>query len=568
MGRRKHAIINHRPEMVENMSNEEENLPASDQVDVVIIGAGPAGSIAAHELSRQGLSVVALEQGFKAEPEKYPRETPEWELIAQKTYNSDPNIRDNPQDYPINNSESDIDPLMYAGVGGSTVIYNAHWAPLLPSDYRVKTLDGVADDWPISYETVEPYLAEVEHLIGVSGIRGNPAYPPRRDFPLPPIAYDQASKRAIEGFDKLGWHWWPGSLGIASVPYRGLNPCVRRGTCHCGCAEGAKATADLVLWPDALKRGARLITGARVREIELNEHGLASGVIYIDRTGRRRRQRARTVIVAAHTIGSARLLLLSKSGRFPNGLANSSGLVGKRLMLHPYSAVIGSFADELRSWRGPYGHLLETYQFYETDRSRGFVRGARWSVVPSGGPLSVSSVFGSKVFEVDDLEASWGEARHRNVERRLGRTLIASIIGEDLPLESNRVELDQSLTDSDGIPAPKVFYRTDDNSHKLLRFQEERAVEFLTAAGAIEIQVAHHIKHAGWHILGTARMGDDPATSVVNQWGQSHDVPNLFLVGGSVFVTSGGVNPTATLSALSLRTARHIAEQRRNLEVA
>jgi choline dehydrogenase-like flavoprotein len=550
------------------MSNETQASPSQDQADVVIIGAGPAGSIAAHELARQGLSVVALEQGFYPEREKYPGREPEWELISQKAYNSDPNIRDNPQDYPINNSESDIHPLMYAGVGGSTVIYNAQWAPLLPSDYRLRTLDGVADDWPISYEDVEPYLEEVERLIGVSGVRGNPAYPPRQDFPLPPIPLGEASRKAIKGFDGLGWHWWPAAYGIASVPYNGLNGCVRRGTCHVGCAEGAKSTADLNLWPQSIKHNARLITGARVREIEVDENGLASGVVYIDRAGRTKRQKAKAVVLAANTIGTARLLLLSKSGRFPNGLANSSGLVGKRLMLHPYSGIVGSFPDNLQSWRGPFGNVLESYQFYETDKSRGFVRGARWSIVPSGGPLSVSSVFGSKVLDANNFEASWGEALHKNVERRLGRTLIVGIIGEDLPLETNRVELDETLTDSDGIPAPKVIYRTDENSRALLRFHEERAVEFLKAAGAVEIQVASQLQHAGWHILGTARMGSDPETSVVNEWGQSHDVPNLFLVGASVFVTSGGVNPTASVAALSLRTARHIAENRRNLEVA
>ena len=549
------------------MSNHNGTSASSDRVDVVIIGAGPAGSIAAHELSRQGLSVIGLEQGFNPDTSKYPRDNPEWELIAQKAFNSDPNIRDNPQDYPINNSESDIHPLMYAGVGGSTVIYNAQWAPLLPSDYRLRTLDGVADDWPISYEDVEPYLEEVEKLVGVSGVRGNPAYPPRKDFPMPPIPLGEATKKAIEGFDKLGWHWWPAAFGIASVPYNELKPCVRRGTCHSGCSEGAKSTADINLWPESIKRGAKLITGARVSEIEVDEHGRASGVVYIDRTGKTKRLKAKTVVVAANSIGTARLLLLSKSGRFPNGLANSSGLVGKRLMLHPYSGIIGSFEDNLQSWRGPFGNVLESYQFYETDQSRGFARGARWSIVPSGGPLRVSSVFGSKVFEIDDFDASWGKALHQTVERRLGRTLIVGILGEDLPLESNRVELDDTLTDSDGIPAPKIIYRIDENSRALLRYHEERAVEYLKAAGAVEIQVASQLKHAGWHILGTARMGDDPETSVVNQWGQSHDVPNLFLVGASTFVTSAGVNPTATLSALALRTARHIAEQRRNLEV-
>jgi hypothetical protein len=231
-----------------------------------------------------------------------------------------------------------------------------------------------------------------------------------------------------------------------------------------------------------------------VREIEVDGHGRASGAVYVDRTGRTRRQRARVVILAANGIGTARLLLLSKSGRFPDGLANSSDLVGRRLMFHPYSAVLGEFEENLHSWRGPYGQIIESYQFYETDKHRGFVRGAKWGVLPNGGPLGVSSIAGAKVFEADTLEASWGEALHRNVERRLGRCLVVSVIGEDLPHASNRVVLDDTLVDSDGIPAPRILYRVDENSRRLLRFHETKAVEFLQAAGASTTSIVHQMR--------------------------------------------------------------------------
>ncbi len=539
-----------------------------DIPDVLIVGAGPGGSMAAYELSRQGLSVVCLEQGFMPDRSKYTGRDPEWELTTRKTWNPNPNIRDNPQDYPVDTSESDINPLMFAGVGGSATLFNAQWAPLLPSDFRVRTLDGVADDWPISYEELLPHLEDVEQLVGVSGYRGNPIHPPRRDFPTPPLPVGDVGRKAIEGFDKLGWHWWPGTNAIASVAHNGLNPCVRRGTCAYGCPEGAKSTTDITLWPHALKAGARLITGARVREIEVDSRGLATGAVYIDRNGRERRQRAGTVILAANGVGTPRLMLLSQSGRFPNGLANSSGLVGKRLMFHPYSAGLGVFEENLHSWRGPYGQMIESYQFYETDKSRGFVRGAKWAILANGGPLGVSSIAGSKVFESGGMNAVWGENLHRNVEQRLGRCVVISVVGEDLPQESNQVQLDPVLTDSDGVPAPKIIYRMDENSRRLLRFHEEKMLELLKAAGAVETVIVHQIRDSGWHLLGTACMGDDPGASVVDRWGRAHDVPNLFIVDGSVFTTSGGVNPTATIMTLSMRTARHIAEQRRNQEAA
>lgn len=551
-----------------NLKSPQVKKRRKSESDVLIIGAGPSGSVAAYELSKQGFSVVCLEQGFMPDRGKFTGRDPEWELTTYKQWNPNPNIRDNPQDYPVNTSESEINPLMFAGVGGSATLYNAHWAPLLPSDFRVKTLDGVADDWPISYEDVLPHLEEIEQLAGISGHRGNPAHPPRADFPTPPLPMGELGAKAIEGFDKLGWHWWPGTNAIASVAHNGLNGCVRRGTCGYGCPEGAKSTTDLTLWPHALKAGVRLVTGARVKEILVGDDGLATGAVYIDQNGRERTQMASIVILAANGVGTARLLQLSKSKKFPNGLANSSGLVGKRLMFHPYSAGLGVFEENLNSWRGPYGQILESYEFYETDKSRGFVRGAKWGILPNGGPLGVSSIAGSAVFQDEELESSWGAKLHENVDKRLGHCIVVSITGEDLPNEANRVVLDDDLTDSDGIPSPKIIYKADDNCRKLLAFHEAKVEEFLKAAGAVETMTVHHIRDSGWHLLGTACMGNDPENSVVDKWCATHDVPNLYIVDGSVFTTSGGVNPTATIMSLAMRTSKHIAANRQTQEVA
>ena len=279
---------------------------------------------------------------------------------------------------------------------------------------------------------------------------------------------------------------------------------------------------------------------------------------------------ARTVIVCANGIGTPRLLLLSKSKRFPNGLANSSGMVGKRLMMHPFSAVLGIFNDPLDSWQGPFGQMIDSFQFYETDEKRGFMRGAKWGVMPGGGPLGATSFVGTKVFATDSakVEDAWGVNLHKLVDRRFNHMMVYGIIGEDLPEESNQVVLDPNLTDTDGIPAPKLHYKCSNNSTNMLKFHVARCLEAVEAAGAVETGVVHQMPDTGWHLLGTCVMGEDRAKSVVNQWGQTHDVPNLYIFDASTFPTSGGVNPTATIMSVALRQTKHMINERRNVEAS
>jgi len=283
--------------------------------------------------------------------------------------------------------------------------------------------------------------------------------------------------------------------------------------------------------------------------------------VYVDRTGVEHFQPADVTILGANGIGTPRLLLLSGSGRYPNGLANSTGLVGRRLMMHPFGTVVGLFDEDLGSMRGVWGQHLHSLQFYETDPERGFVRGAKWGLQPTGGPVSMT-----RSYPWGD-NPIWGPGFHQSIRKRLGRSAMWGIIAEDLPDEANRVVLDPELKDGDGIPAPKLIYRMSENSYRLLRFHQERARESLQAAGAYETIVAPLIRETGWHLLGTAKMGVDPGSSVVDAWGRAHDIPNLFIFDGSIWPTSSGMNPTATIAALALRCSDQLVRSRSNQEV-
>jgi choline dehydrogenase-like flavoprotein len=523
-----------------------------DDIDVVIVGAGPSGAVAAHTLASEGLKVVCLEQGDWVSPAEYPGNKPEFELLLQKKWSWNPNTRGRSEDYPMNLDSADVTPIMFAGVGGSSLLYGAQWMRLLPSDFRVRTLDGICDDWPISYDDLHPFYNRVDNFLGVAGLGGDPAYP-AQDYEMPPHPLGKGGVRAAEGMNKLGWHWWPGTQAIPSAKFKEMAKCVRWGVCETGCPAGAKASFDLGYWPHAKAAGARLITGARVREITTNSSGLADGVLYVDREGNEHKQRARIVILAANGIGTSRLLLLSKSAAFPDGLGNSSGLVGKNLMLHPNNEVIGLYEEEIESWKGPAGQLIYSLEFYETDRSRGFYGGAKMNLMPVPGILRFLSGFDGLPFD-----KRWGQSTHE-LDKYAGRALSWAGNIEDFPEESNRVVLDPVLTDGDGIPAPRIEYKISENTQKILDFTLERMTEMHQAAGATHTLRKPLWREAPGHILGTARMGNDPKTSVVNSYGRSHDVPNLYIVDGSVMVTSGAVNPTSTIAALALRTAEHIA---------
>jgi choline dehydrogenase-like flavoprotein len=532
----------------------------TERADVLVIGAGASGGVVARRLAEAGISVVCLEQGTWHDRSEYRGAELDWELTARRQWSSSPNIRALPEDYPVDDAASDVSPLMFAGVGGSMLLFAGAWPRMLPSDFRVRTLDGVADDWPISYDELRPYYERSDRQIGVSGLGGDPAYPPGADPPLPPLPIGRGGLRVARAHARLGWHWWPEPNAILSAAYGGRNPCVQRGTCMQGCGEGAKASTDLTHWPMAIAHGARLVTGARVRRIETDAAGLATGATWLDQEGREHFQPASAVVLAANGIGTPRLLLMSASPAHPDGLANSSGLVGKRLMMHPFANVTGLFDDDLESWQGHFGCSIESFEFYETDERRGFVRGAKWGLAPTGGPINAAlpSRAGEQV---------WGADHHLHVRRRLGRGASWGLFGEDLPDEANEVRLSATGTDSSGLPIPELHYKVSENSRRMLDFHIEKASESLVAAGAHTIETDRLMRYSGWHHLGTAHMGTDRATSVVDEWNRAHEVANLFVVDGSCFVTSGGVNPTSTICAIALRAADRMVATRHDQPV-
>ena len=250
------------------------------------------------------MSVVCLEQGGWPDYEKARSAHPDYELTSGVHWAWDPNVRRAPGDYPIDDSGSDIKALMWNGVGGGTVVYAAHWQRNLPSDFRVRTLDGVGDDWPLSYEELEPYYVRVERDWGVSGLANDTAFPPGEGPPMPPVPLSAMGRKVAKAHNDLGWHWWPGPNAIATQKYGALNPCVLRATCLWGCADGAKATVDRTYWPVNQRNGVELITRARVRRLLQRPDGLIEGAEYLDADGNEHVQRAGITIVGANGIGT------------------------------------------------------------------------------------------------------------------------------------------------------------------------------------------------------------------------------------------------------------------------
>ncbi len=524
-----------------------------NQADVLVIGSGAAGAALTWRLTELGAKVVCLEQGDWIDPGTFPSARLDYEAqFLRGDFNFDPNVRGRPEDYPVITAGDDPpDVAMFNAVGGTTIHWQAHFPRFHPSDFRVRSLDGVAADWPITYDDLAPYYEINDRMMGVSGLHGDPANPPRSRRQTAPLPIGDVGKALVRGFEALKWHWWVSDQAIISEPYDGRPPCLLHGKCMFGCPIGAKASTDRTYWPKALAKGAVLRTWARVREITVDQRGRARGALYYDRAGNIQEQLAHVIVVCCNGIGTPRLLLNSRSSQFSDALANSSGLVGMNFMTHPVRGILGIFSERMDGHIGAMGNPLYSQQFYETDSRRGFVRGYTLIGERTFGPLS-HALF---------RNIPWGGSHHRLMRERFPHIVRISVMADDLPEEHNRIELDRSKSDAHGIPAARATYRFSENTKKMINHGAARAREVLEEAGADEV-IDSGVNSNMAHLMGTARMGEDPKASVVNAWHQTHDVPNLFVVDGSSFTTGAGVNPTSTIGALALRAADGIWERR------
>lgn len=522
-----------------------------DRADVLIIGSGATGAISAAVLAQAGLKVVCLEQGGWLDRRTQPHYSHDWQWRRRAQWSADVNVRTHPDDYAVRSDSSQV--LMYNAVGGSTNVYGAIWPRYRPSDFRKGVEHGLAPDWPITYEDVAPYYDRADRMVGVSGLAGDPAMPPQPDYPTPPMPMGAAARRMAKGFDRLGWHWWPVSAGVISEDYDGRKGCNGCGICF-GCPRGSMSIYSGSVWPKAIAAGAELRIFARVLRIEKGRDGRATGALYIDRTtGQRRFQAADVVILAANGVGTPRLLLAS------DDLANGSGQVGRNLLHH--TLVAGEmWVDEPLASHTGYIAALISRQFAETDVSRGFVNGFNFNCITTGGPGEQASGF------LTPSPAPWGRDHHTWFARHFGRSFGIFGIGDDLPNPENRVYLSSDEIDEDGVPVAKLTYKPGENDWKMMRYMQERIADIARAVDAFDFKTQDYLDAEGiyrtpaWHLLGTARMGKTPDMSVVNKWNQAWEVPNLFIVDGSVFTTGGVVNPTPTVSALALRAAEHIRD--------
>lgn len=528
------------------MSNE-------DEFDVVIIGSGAAGAAVAWRLSLySNLKIACIEQGDFATSEKYPSAFADWENRATTEFSFQPKVRNNWADYDIDDAESPIKISNFNGVGGSTVLFSGHYPRFHPSDFYVKDLDGVADNWPITYKHLEPYYSINDSVVGVAGMSGDPAYPEIEGL-LPPIPLGKMGERVASGFNKLDWHWWPSYAAINTSSRNRRPVCINLGPCNSGCSQGAKSSADVTYWPLAINNGVRLITSTRVLGLDpSNSEQRVESLRYVNSNGQHGRITAKSFVVACNGIGTPRLLLASKSKKFPLGLGNNNSLLGRNLMLHPLAYVEGVVSEDISSSIGPQGCCLQSQQFYETQSGHAFKRGFTMQILRSPGPL-VTAQQGIKRKRIN-----FGQNFHTQFNTHFNKTISISMITEDLPEVHNQVSLSPRL-DKDGFPIPKIQYKLSSNTKEMLKFSICKGKELLKAIGAIEILSYAPVSFSGWHLMGTARMGNDPESSVTNRFGKVHELENLFIADSSLFVTSGAVNPASTIQALALYVADNIA---------
>ncbi|MFO0728004.1 MAG: GMC family oxidoreductase [Myxococcota bacterium] len=538
-----------------------------EDADVVVVGSGAGGGTLAWRLAKAGVKVVVLEKGpwYGVKDFAYHDE-----LNIQKRNFFTPAVEDEPHlvrkgDEP--EFKPSRDGWLANCVGGGTVHMSGFFLRLHPSDFEMKSKYGtpegsLIEDWPFSYEEFAPWYDRIEYLLGVGGIAGqNPFDGPRRfPYPLPPIAEHPITAPFDKAAKKLGLHPYSTPRAILSRPYAGRAPCVHCGYCgNFGCEIGAKSSVLAAFIPDAVAtKNCTILPKSMVTEVVVGKDGRATGVRFLDEKGALHEQKARVVVVACTSIESTRLLLASKSAAFPNGAANSSGLVGKNLHFSAYSGVEADFYRDrggrnMPGWdvRLPFlGRSLQDY--YEPKNGPG----------PKGGTLRFDLYPKPPIFNATQVAVRrggtlWGaplkDALRKHFQET--RSLDCETFSEFHPNAGSYVELDPEVKDKYGLPVARVSVKLLPTDVAMSRWLGERAVDVYKAMGADEIRFSQWGRSTFVLQHGTARMGKDPAKSVLAPDGHTHDIKNLYVVDASFMPSSGGVPTTLTVMANALRVA-------------
>jgi choline dehydrogenase-like flavoprotein len=509
-----------------------------DAVDVVVIGTGAGGSPLLTRLARAGLKVVALEAGSFLDPSEYASD----EVSQSYLYWLDERLSAGGTPVAFGKNNSGI------GVGGSTLHWGAYTPRPNPAHFRLQSEFGVAVDWPIAYKDLLPFYEQVERFLGVSGPARYP-WDEQRKYPLPPLPLNAPAQLMERGCAAIGMRTAPAPIAAVSQPYSGpasdypeRAACVNRGFCHQGCRNGAKASMDVTYLPAAVRAGAEIRSEAFVIDLERDAAGCINGVVY-EKDGARHRQKTSAVFLCAGTVESARLLLRL-------GLANSSGQVGRNFMAHPSTQIWGTFEEDTRPYKGfPASLITEDLMVARSaDPSADFASGY---LIQSYGIMPVT--WADSVVRGRGL---WGAELKRYL---LDYPNVAGmgISGDCLPYEHNYMELSEEL-DSRGLPKPRIHFTAGENEKRMMAHADKTLRAIWDAAGGTDTWTFNRMAHQ----IGTCRMGTNPETSIVDPWGRSHDIPNLWISDNSTFPTAQPSNPALTIMALSLRSAEAFLTRR------
>lgn len=544
-------------------------FPTRKAVDFVIIGSGAAGGVLARELSQAGLDVVVLEQGPYLKANNFKHD--EYSVIFQNELLSGATKGD-PQTFRRLESETaqiqdQPPPAFFARmVGGSSAHFTGNFWRFRPVDFKEKSLLGGISgtgfsDWPISYDDLEPYYTKVDWDIGVSGVPG-PNEPHRsKPYPVPPLPVKSSGVLLEKGAKALGLNPQPAPMAILSQPHNGRPGCIHCGFCMgFGCEVNAKSSSLSTMIPQAEATGhCEIRPLSTVTRLETNDQGLVNEVVYRDADGNEQAQKAKVVIVAANGAETPRLLLLSESSKFPDGLANGSGKVGKYLMFNGHSSTHGLFTHPLNEYKSVQVTRI-VMDFYNSDPKRGFYGGGGIDARPFLQAYPILYAMGG----LPPDAPTWGAEYKQMLSDYYLRTMAVLGNSTSLAMESNNVSLDPEQKDQWGRAAMRLTYNDHQDDMAMAQFMQKKSVEILEAAGAEKVWTTPIVpQNIGAHLLGTCRMGTDADESVINPWHQTHEVPNLYLCDGSSLVTSGRGQPTMTIQALAFRAADHLIQSAR-----